>query len=42
MVVPQKQIKEIQRKFEKILIKEKPDLVVVVGDVNSTRACAQR
>ncbi|MFC1815077.1 non-hydrolyzing UDP-N-acetylglucosamine 2-epimerase [Thermodesulfobacteriota bacterium] len=27
-------------KFEKALLKERPDLVIVVGDVNSTLACA--
>jgi UDP-N-acetylglucosamine 2-epimerase (non-hydrolysing) len=26
--------------FEKILLKEKPDLIIVVGDVNSTVACS--
>ena len=31
---------KIMIEFEKILLKEKPDLVLVVGDVNSTVACA--
>jgi UDP-N-acetylglucosamine 2-epimerase (non-hydrolysing) len=31
---------KIMIEFEKILIKEKPDLVNVVGDVNSTLACS--
>jgi UDP-N-acetylglucosamine 2-epimerase (non-hydrolysing) len=30
----------IMVKFEKVLEKEKPDLVIVVGDVNSTIACS--
>lgn len=30
----------VMMEFEKILLKEKPDLTVVVGDVNSTLACA--
>jgi len=34
------QIEEIQKRFEPILSKENPDLVIVVGDVNSTIACA--
>lgn len=37
---PEKQMAEIRKKFEKVLLKEMPDIVVVVGDVNSTRACA--
>jgi len=31
---------KIMIEFEKVLAKEKPDIVVVVGDVNSTLACA--
>lgn len=31
---------EIMKKFEKVLCVEKPDVLVVVGDVNSTLACA--
>lgn len=34
------QTAEIMRRFEPVLEKEKPDLVLVVGDVNSTIACA--
>lgn len=34
------QTSEIMKRFEKVCMKEKPDLVMVVGDVNSTLACA--
>jgi UDP-N-acetylglucosamine 2-epimerase (non-hydrolysing) len=34
------QIAEIMRRFEAVLLQEKPHLVLVVGDVNSTIACA--
>jgi UDP-N-acetylglucosamine 2-epimerase (non-hydrolysing) len=34
------QTAEIMRKFEDVLLQEKPDVLVVVGDVNSTLACA--
>jgi len=34
------QTAEIMRKFEGVLLQEQPDVVVVVGDVNSTVACA--
>jgi UDP-N-acetylglucosamine 2-epimerase (non-hydrolysing) len=34
------QTAEIMKKFEEVLLREKPDLMIVVGDVNSTVACA--
>ncbi|HET6932814.1 MAG TPA: UDP-N-acetylglucosamine 2-epimerase (non-hydrolyzing) [Candidatus Acidoferrum sp.] len=34
------QTAEIMKKFEEIAMNEKPDAVIVVGDVNSTLACA--
>jgi len=34
------QIKEVAKRFKSVLSKEKPDLVIVVGDINSTIACA--
>jgi UDP-N-acetylglucosamine 2-epimerase (non-hydrolysing) len=34
------QTANVMIKFEKILLKEKPDLIIVVGDVNSTVACS--
>lgn len=34
------QTAEILKKFEVVLLRERPDFVVVVGDVNSTIACA--
>jgi UDP-N-acetylglucosamine 2-epimerase (non-hydrolysing) len=34
------QTAEIMRKFEEVLVRERPDVLVVVGDVNSTVACA--
>jgi UDP-N-acetylglucosamine 2-epimerase (non-hydrolysing) len=35
-----KQTAKIMVEFEKILLKEKPDFILVTGDVNSTLACA--
>jgi len=34
------QTAEIMRKFEEVLLHEQPDVLIVVGDVNSTLACA--
>jgi UDP-N-acetylglucosamine 2-epimerase len=34
------QTAEVMKRFEQILLQERPDLLVVVGDVNSTLACA--
>jgi UDP-N-acetylglucosamine 2-epimerase (non-hydrolysing) len=34
------QTAEIMKKFEQVLLREKPDVVLLVGDVNSTLACA--
>ncbi len=34
------QTAKIMVQFEQVLLKEKPDLVIVVGDVNSTAACS--
>jgi UDP-N-acetylglucosamine 2-epimerase (non-hydrolysing) len=34
------QIARVMERFERVLLAEKPDVVVVVGDVNSTIACA--
>jgi UDP-N-acetylglucosamine 2-epimerase (non-hydrolysing) len=34
------QTAEIMKKFEEVLVEQEPDVVVVVGDVNSTLACA--
>ncbi len=34
------QTAEVMRRFEPVLLEQRPDVVVVVGDVNSTLACA--
>jgi len=35
-----KQTAKIMERYEKVLLDDKPDLVIVAGDVNSTSACA--
>jgi len=34
------QVAEIMKRFEEVLVRECPDVLIVVGDVNSTLACA--
>ncbi|MGH7194107.1 MAG: UDP-N-acetylglucosamine 2-epimerase, partial [Candidatus Saccharimonadales bacterium] len=34
------QTAEVMKRFEPVMLEQKPDAVVVVGDVNSTIACA--
>src|SRR5438552_8157294 len=34
------QTAEVMKRFEPVLLRQKPDVVLVVGDVNSTLACA--
>jgi len=34
------QTAEIMKRFEEVLLREKPEILLVVGDVNSTMACA--
>ncbi|HEV7967676.1 MAG TPA: UDP-N-acetylglucosamine 2-epimerase (non-hydrolyzing) [Candidatus Acidoferrales bacterium] len=34
------QTAEVMRRFEEVLVRERPDVLIVVGDVNSTVACA--
>src|SRR5690349_10138230 len=34
------QTAEVMKRFEPVLLQERPDLVLVVGDVNSTLACS--
>jgi len=35
-----RQTAEIMMRFEEVIVKEEPDLVMVVGDINSTLACS--